>query len=93
MPSCFVVKNGSNSRSSRSDGMPGPVSRIEIKCVSVCRPRPADDLAHAVRHLRNGIDPIDDKVQDNLLELDLVPVHPQWLLGKILSSVTFWAAA
>ena len=46
-------------------------------------PRPADDLAHAVWHLRNGIDPIDDQVQDNLLELDLVPVHPQWLLGEL----------
>ena len=83
MPSCFVVKNGSNSRSSRSDGIPGPVSRIETWASPSRRPRPAGDLAHAVRHLRNGIDPVDDQIQNDLLELDPVPVHPQSLVGEL----------
>src|SRR5688500_4984924 len=45
------------------------------KGLPVGRPRPAGDLAHAVRRLRNGIDPVDDQIQYDLLELDLVPVH------------------
>jgi C4-dicarboxylate-specific signal transduction histidine kinase len=68
IPSCFVVKNGSNSLSSRSEGMPDPVSRIET---SAC-PSDAHDVRLDSNLAQQPLRVKGDKVQLQQVVLNLI---------------------
>src|SRR5258706_14360244 len=68
MPSALVVKNGSKSSFNLSSGMPGP--RSEGKVLDARSPD-ADGAIFA-RRVLHRVDPVHDKVQNDLLKLDAV---------------------
>ena len=74
-PSCLVVKKGSKtrSRSALGDAFAGIVD-AQIR-VGVPGGGPHGDLAVGGRPRRGGSDGVDEQVQDDLLDLNAIPVH------------------
>src|SRR5215213_6083617 len=57
-------------------GYSGPGIADRDKSLAVRRPRPADDLTDPVRCARDGFDPVDHQVQNNLFQLDAISLDP-----------------
>ena len=72
IPSALLVKNGSKTSFILSSGMPGPQSDTDSSAnFSTREVRNADDPV-VVRSILHRVDPVRDKVQNDLLKLDAV---------------------
>src|SRR5580765_6757762 len=72
MPSALLVKNGSKTSFSLSSGMPWPRSDADSSAkFSNARSPDADDAIFA-RRILHRVDPVHDKVQNDLLKLNVV---------------------
>ena len=72
MPSALLVKNGSNTSFSLSSGMPGPRSDTDSSANLFDSRSPDADDAVFGRRILHRVDPVHDKVENDLLKLDAV---------------------
>ena len=80
IPSCFVVKNGSKISFSLSSGMPGPRSDTDSSANSVDARSLNPDDAIFGRGILHRVDPVHDKVENDLLKLNAVGADRQRIL-------------
>ena len=72
MPSALLVKNGSKTSFNLSSGMPEPRSDTDSWAKFSTREVRMLMIAIFVRRVRHRVDPVHDKVQNDLLKLDAV---------------------
>jgi hypothetical protein len=72
MPSALLVKNGSKTSFNLSSGMPGPRSDTDSSANFLDARSPDADDAIFARRVLHRVDPVHDKVQNDLLKLDAV---------------------
>ena len=72
MPSALLVKNGSKTSFNLSSGMPGPRSDTDSSAKFSTREVRMLMMRFSARRILHRVDPVHDKVQNDLLKLDAV---------------------